>query len=181
VVLEPAPALGEAQRVRVEEAAAPELVRRQQPQQRLPLQVDAAAVAAEEVARHRLAVPHDLADHDVRDVAPRHRVHPLQRLVADPVVVVDEVDVLAARQLDADVARPPGPARVGDVLDAHVRVLGGEPVEPRRRGVGRAVVDEDHLVLARRERLVQQRADAVVDVASRVVDGDDDGDLRLGH
>ena len=98
--------------------------------------------------------------------------------LAEVVVVVDEEHVVAARELDAEVARPPGPARVGDVLDADVGVLGGERVEPRRRRVGRAVVDEDHLVLVGRQRLAEQRPDAVVDVAARVVDRDDDGDLH---
>ena len=178
VVLEPPPALGEAQVVRVEERAPEQLVRREQPDQRLPLEVDARAVAAEQVARHRLAVADDLADHDVGVVAHRHRVHPLQRLLAEVVVVVDVEHVVAARAIGAEVARATGPARVGDVLDMDVGVLRGERVEPRRGRVGRAVVDEDHLVLVGRQRLAEQRPDAVVDVAARVEDRDDDGDLH---
>jgi hypothetical protein len=50
------------------------------------------------------------------------------------------------------------------VLDAHVLVLGRERVESCRRLVGRAVVDEDDLVVVVRERLADERLDAVVDV-----------------
>ena len=63
----------------------------------------------------------------------RRRVHALERVALEPVVVVDEVDELAARQVHAEVARPARPARVRDALDAHVRVLGRERVQPRRR------------------------------------------------
>ena len=52
--------------------------------------------------------PHDLADHDVGVVAPTHRVHPLERLGAEAVVGVDEVDVLPARGVDPEVAGRPG-------------------------------------------------------------------------
>ena len=65
VVLQPPAPLREAEVVRVEEGAPPQLVRREEPDERLPGEVDAAAVAPEQVARHRLAVADDLADHDV--------------------------------------------------------------------------------------------------------------------
>ena len=67
------------------------------------------------------------------------------------------------------------------MLDVDVGVLGGERVQPRGRLVGRAVVDEDQLVGLGRERLAEERAEAVVDVAARVEDRDHDGDPRGGH
>jgi hypothetical protein len=135
------------------------------------------AILGEERRRDRLAVADDLAEHDVGAVAHRHRVHPLERLAPDPVVVVDEEHELAAGDVDADVARAPRPARVGDVADADVLVLRRQLVEPRRRRIGRAVVDEDDLVVAARQGLVEQRPDAVVDQRSGVVDRHDDADL----
>ena len=141
---------------------------------------DRVQVLPEQLARHVLAVADDLPDHDVRPVEPRPRVQALDRVALEPVVVVDEVDVVAAREVHAEVARPAGPARVRDVLHAHVRVLGRERIQARRRAVGRAVVDEDQLQLARRHRLAEQRADAVVEVRAGVEDRHDHADGGRG-
>jgi hypothetical protein len=125
-------------------------------------------------------VPDDLAHDDVRAVASRHVVHPLERLGADPVVVVHEQHELAARHVHAQVARASRPARVLDVADANVRVVARELVEPRGRRVGRSVVDEDRLVLARGHGLVEQRPEAFVDQRPGIEDGNDDADLQHG-
>jgi len=57
----------------------------------------------------------------------------------------------------------------------------GERVEPLAGAVGRAVVDEHDLVLVGGERLVQERANAVIDVGARVVHGYHDADLHHGR
>jgi hypothetical protein len=111
-------------------------------------------------------------------VLDRRLIHALERIALDPVVVVHEVHEIAARHVDPDVARAARPARVGDVLDADVLVLGGERVQARRGLVGRTVVDEDHLVLVARQRLPDERFDAVVDVPPRVEDRDDCAQLH---
>ena len=59
------------------------------------------------------------------------------------------------------------------MLDADVRMLRRQGVEARRGVVRGAVVDEDRLELLGRQRLAEQRGDAVVDVGARVVDGHD--------
>ena len=120
VVLEPAAALREADAVLVEQRLAEQLVRGQQPHERRPLERDVLAVALEHRAGDELALADDLADHDVGLVAQGAVVHALERALAEPVVVVDEVDVLAAGHLDAEVARLARPAGVGDVLHADV-------------------------------------------------------------
>ena len=178
VVLEPPAALGEADAVLVEQRLAEQLVRRQEAHQRRPLERDVAAVPLEHRARDELALADDLADHDVRLVALGAGHKPPQRVLAEPVVVVDEVDVLAAGHLDAEVARPAGPAGVGDVLDADVRMLRRQGVEAGGRLVRGAVVDEDHLELLGRQRLAEQRGDAVVYMGARVVDGHDHAHLE---
>ena len=71
VVLEPAAAFGEADAVLVEQRLAEQLVRRQQPHERRPLERDVLAVALEHRARDELALADDLADHDVGVVAHR--------------------------------------------------------------------------------------------------------------
>jgi hypothetical protein len=61
-------------------------------------------------------------------------------------------------------------------------MIDAERVEPRRRAIGRAIIDEDELELFGRKRLAEQRVDACVDAGPRVVDGHDDADLdRSGH
>ncbi len=176
VVLEAAAALGEADPVLEQQAAPEQLVRREQAEQPRPVEGDGVQALPEHLARHPLAVADDLADDDVGLVGERGRVQALDRVGLEPVVVVDEVDVLPAGHVDADVAGAARPARVGHVADADVGMLRGERVEPGGRRVGRAVVDEDQLELARRHRLPEQRGDALVDVAPRVVDGHDDAD-----
>jgi hypothetical protein len=173
VVLEPPAALREADAVLLEQRLAEQLVGREQANQRRPLEGHVAAVALEHRARDELALADDLADHDVRLVALGAVVEAPQRVLAEPIVVVDEVDVLAAGHLEAEVARPAGPAGVGDVLDADVRMLRRERVEAGRGLVRRAVVDEDRLELLGRQRLAEQRGDAVVYMGARVVDGHD--------
>ena len=102
VIFQPPAAFRKAESMRVEEFATPELVRRQQGDERLPVEIYAGAVATEERARDGLAVTDDLADDDVGSIAYRRSVQPLERLVSDPVVVVDEIHEVASRHLDTD-------------------------------------------------------------------------------
>ena len=67
------------------------------------------------------ADPDHLAVHHVRLVRCRHRVHALQRLREELVVVVGKEDVVTVSARESDVARTPGPTGVGDGLDVHVR------------------------------------------------------------
>ena len=74
-----------------------------------------------------------------------HPDQPLERPRRELVVGVEELDVLAERRLQPDVARPAGPARRRDVDHADVGLLPREPVQALAGAVGRAVVDEDDL------------------------------------
>lgn len=142
--------------------------------------VGARAVRPEELHRHRTALAGHLADDDVGLVLDAVVVHAFQRLVAQPVVVVDVHDELAPGRGGADVTGLSRPARGFLVDDVHVRVRGGDLVQPRRGGIGGAVVDEDGFVLVVRQALPQERGNAVLDVLTRVVHRDDDADLD-GH
>lgn len=73
------------------------------------------------------------------------------------VVLVDELDVLAAGQSDTDVAGLAGPAGVLLADHAYVRVPGRQLVEAVGGVVGRAVVDVDDLVRVSAEALVDER------------------------
>jgi hypothetical protein len=117
--------------VLVDQRLAEQPVRRQQPDQRRPLEPDAGAVLEEQRRRDRLAV----TDHHVRLVALGDRVHAFEGVVLDPVVVVDEQHEIPARHVHADVARPAWPAGVGDVLDAHVSCSCSRASASSRAGV----------------------------------------------
>ena len=73
----------------------------------------------------------------------------------------------------------PGQPELGMCSTRTWRWAARQLVQPRGRGVGRAVVDEDQLDVLGGHGLAEQRADAVVDVGARVVDRDDHADL--GH
>ena len=179
VILEPASALGKADAVLVEERPAEQLVRREHARAAAAESIlSAAAVLPEQRARHRLAVADHLPDHDVRVVARGRRVETLERLGPEPVVVVDEVDVLAARHVDADVARPPWPAGIRYVLrpacaDVARRARPAAPAcrrsNRRRRRSPRTRSKEGIAPAATRCSL---------DVLPRVVDRDDRADLH---
>jgi hypothetical protein len=177
VVLEPLLALREAQAVLLQQRAAEQLVRRQEPERRVG-RAQAVAVDEAQVRRASAAVPDDLADHDVGAVLGGGGVQALERVWIQPVVVVGEEDELAPRRVEADVAGPPGPARVRNVQRAHARLLARERVEPRGGSVARAVVDEDQLALRGGQRLVAQRGDQRPDQPARLEHRDDDADLR---
>lgn len=119
-----------------------------------------------------------LADDDVRAVAPAHRVHPLQRLGTHAVVVVDELDVLAAGRFDGDIARMAGPAGVGQPDQTEERVACGQFLQPVGGGVRGAVVDEEHLEFVGRQRLPLHRVDQGLDEDAGVVGGHHHGDLE---
>ncbi len=172
VVLQATPPAREPQTLLVQERPAQHLVRRQAVQQRVLLQRRVQPGPVPHGHADGTAEALGLADHDVGVGLLGLRVLPFQGLHPEHVVLVDELDVLPGRGLDAVVARSPRPARVLPVDDVHVRVLGRQPVQPGRRLVGRPVVDEDQLQLIGRHRLRQQRLDARLDVPPRVVDRD---------
>ncbi len=180
VVLEPAPALREAQPVRREEGSAEELVGSEGADDRRIPERDAVPGPGEELMRRAAPVARHPADDHVRSVPAREVVEPLQRLRAERVVVVGEEHVLAASGRDPDVARLARPARVRLVDHPDVRMRGGEGVQAGRRRVGGSVVDEDRLVLRFGERLAEDGVDAPVKVWTRVVDRDDHAHLH-GH
>ncbi len=151
VVLQSPSALGKAQTGAVEEGTADHLVRGEAVDEWGVLDGGTRVVAAEQLHRHAAALAGHLAHDDIGTVGHAVVVHPLQGLVAQVVVVVDEHDELAPGGSDADVAGLARPAGVLLVDDLHPGVLGGERVEPGRGGVGGAVVDEDHLVLFGRQ------------------------------
>jgi hypothetical protein len=92
--------------------------------------------------------------------------------------VVDEVHVVAARQVDADVARLAGPARGGIVRDTDVRPHLGDPFDEPLGAVGGAVVDEYDLEVLGREALPVQRADQCGQVATGVEGRNDNARAR---
>lgn len=156
VVLQTPTALAEADALALQEFLAEHLVRREAGHERGAGDVGARMVHAEELHRHRTALAGHLADDDVGLVLDAVVVHALQRLVTQPVVVVHVHDELALGRGGADIAGLARPARGFLVDDVHVRVLGGDLVQPRRGGVGGAVVDEDGLVLVVRKALPKQ-------------------------
>ena len=127
---------------------------------------------------------HELLDHDAvcfqrcaeaDDVAPEAGDgvgKNAEHVGGDVVVTVDEDQVLALRRLDADVARLAHAAvRLVDGADAF-RVRRGIAVTDRAAlAVGRAVVDEDDLIVG--EILRQCGVDALGQVVLDVVDRDD--------
>jgi hypothetical protein len=188
LVLEPPRALGKGEPVLAKERRPEELVRREAVDQRRVTDRAVIAVLPEQhiwrapdgMRRAGLARPkvcRDPADDDVGVVRDRHRMQAPQCLRPKHVVLVDELDVLAVGRLDPHVARLARPARVLLVDDPHVRLRRCEGVEPGRRPVRGAVVDEDRLELVARHRLAHDRGDAILDVAAGVVDRDDDADL----
>ncbi len=177
VVLKTPTAFREPQVDAVEEGAAEHLVRGEAVHQRRGRDRRVRVVLAEQLHGHGAALAGHLADDDVGAVGHAVVVHPLQGLVAEVVVVVDEHDELALGRGDADVPGLARPARGLLVDDVHVGVLGGDLVEPRGSAVRRAVVDEDRLVLIVGQRLPEERGDAILDVRPWVVHRDDDTDL----
>ncbi len=94
----------------VEERAAKELVRRQQLEQWRARQRRVVDITMKQGPGDSLAVANLLADHDIGVIALGALVQSLEGLVTDPVVVVDEVDILARRSIDAHVARAARPS-----------------------------------------------------------------------
>jgi hypothetical protein len=95
------------------------------------------AVVAEELARDALPWP-TTWDDDVRVVAQRRGVQALERLGVEPVVVSTK-STWSPRARSRPMFRGrAGPARVRDVDDRHVLVLGRQGVEPLARAVRRS-------------------------------------------
>ena len=110
----------------------------------------------EQLNGHSAVDADHLADDDVGVVAPSHRVQPAQGLVAQPVVLVDELHVLADAASMPTLRGPAGPAGARLVEHPDLGVLLGQPIEQRRSVIGGSVVDEDELELVGRHRLGQQ-------------------------
>ena len=136
------------------------------------------SVLAVEVVVHAAEIADHLAQDHVSAVRRPQRVHPLQGLGLDDVILVDVHHVIAAGRVGAHVARLPGPTRSRDRDDPDVAVLVGEGVQASEAVVGGTVVDEDQLQFVRRQRLGQQRIDARLQVLTGVVDRDHHTDPR---
>src|SRR5690606_4452290 len=83
------------------------------------------------------------------------------------VVLVHQVDVLAPRHGEPDVAAAGRRAGVVEVEDADVGPELGDRVQPPQGPVRGAVVREDELTLLRRQRLIEQRPQARAEVIVR--------------
>ena len=174
VVLEPPRTLGEADPRVEQELPAEHLVRREQAPQRTPGEVDLRPVLGEQRRRQRAAADSHLASDDhVGAVLAAVVRHPLERLGPEEVVVVNEVDVVAAREVETDVAWLSGPPRRSHVRGTHVGTHLGDPVHEALGAVGGAVVDEDDLELPGRQALPVEGADETREVAAGVERGDD--------
>ena len=102
------------------------------------------------------------------DAVPHPREKGLERIGLKPVVGVNEHDIRTSRAGEP-VVPGDGDARVLliDKRDARIRL--GPSSASLSGVVARSIVDEDHLPV--REGLAEDAADAVVDVAADVVDG----------
>ena len=178
LVLQPSPTLREPQVVLAQERRPEHLVGRQAVDEGGVLDRAGLDVRAEQAEGNEAEVARLLADHDVGAVAIGHRHLARERFWCEGVVLIEKLHVLPARDVDADVAGPARPTRVGRVDDADVGMLGRECVQARRRCVRGSVVHEDGLPFVRLHGLSQQRGNAQVHGRARVVDGDDHGDLH---
>ena len=178
LVLHEAPALREADPGVAQEVDAEELVRGKAAveQGRRRLQGHPAPIPRE----HGLAAWYRrarvLAEHHVRALSIRLAGQALEGGGSDLVVRVDEVDIPAARRVEPDVPRPPRCA--GRIEMDHPDVAGRRRrgVQPLRRPIGRAVIDQDDLVLGRRHALPGQGREARLDLTTRIEHGDHDAD-----
>ncbi len=138
-------------------------------------------VAAEHGEGHGpSADPDHLAEDHVGAVGVGRGDHAFQCLGAEPVVGVQEEHVAAGGQVQADVARLGGAARVLLVDHPHGRAPCGEAVEFLAGAVGGPVVDRDDLQPFGADRLLEDGLDALDQVGHRVVGGDDDTDVGWG-
>ena len=95
---------------------------------------------------------------------------PVEMRVGHHIVGVDEREVLAPREVGADVARRTQPG-VGTAHDADTGVAAGVLAHDPRSCVGGPVVDDDDLEV--RVRLTAEARQTDVDVALHLIDGDD--------
>lgn len=177
-VLGQQPALDEAQVVLFEEGAAEEFVGGQGPVDGGVEGGDAGAGGAQVDGGGAAVGADDPAVDDVGAVGLGHAGEPVQGLGAEVVVGVEEEDVVAGGEGQADVAGAAGAARGGLGEDRQVGVVAGLSGEPGGAAVGGAVVDGDHFDAALVEGLREDRAEAAGEVGAGVVDGDDHGDGR---
>ena len=119
--------------------------------------------------------------HEIRAFAAREGSRRAQNGIVLPVAVEGD-DQRTARQVEAGGQRRGLAVVRAELDDAEQRQLAGEVAEARARRVRRTVVDDDHLVrlpqaLHHALEAQEQRAHVVL----LVVDGDDDGERRVGH
>ena len=171
---------GEPDLVLLEELAPEELQRRQAPVhvrgEDVGIQVGPPEAPVREPAPGARA---HLAGHDVGPVLVGRRDEPLQRLVTEVVVGIEEEDVAARDQVERRVPR------CGRATGAHLVVHHPEHVGVARRpgvrglpgAVGRAVVDDHDLHPVEADGLRDHRVQAPVEVGPGVVGRDDDADV----
>ena len=118
-----------------------------------------------------------VADRDIRARPVRETAELFVHVRRDPVVAVDEAQVLALCQRQGEIARP-ALAAVVDVQAAYLfRMRGGIALRKLTGSVGRAVVHQQELQIV--HRLAEQRVDARGEILFHVVDRDDDAQLHL--
>ena len=126
----------------------------------------------------RSVVPDALADHGERVGRPRRAHQGGDAALGEDVVGVEERQPGPAGPLEGQVARRRGARVLGCADDDHPRIGGGQPLEDRRRPVGRAVVHDDALEggLA----VGEHRPEGALDRAGGVPAGNDDAQLGPG-
>lgn len=122
-----------------------------------------------------------MADHlryeQIRTSSPSHRHHALERLRTEPIILIAEEDVVAARRVDADIARLARPTRVRLVDDVDITMRDRKPIEELRGLVRGPVVDEDDLATVKRHGLAEIAGNAHIDVPARVIDRHNNADV----
>ena len=115
---------------------------------------------------------------DVRAAFLGHPGEAEQGLGAEPVVGVEEEDVVAGGAVQSGVAGLARAARGLLVQHGQIGVAAGLFGQPFRAAVGGSVVDRDHLDAALVQCLGEDGAEAAVEVAPGVVHRHDHGDRR---
>ncbi len=110
MVLDPTGRFVEAQSGRAQEIASEQCVRGHAVGKRDRWRARVTHRASEQGDRHFAALAAHAPDDDVRGCVSSEDQQICQRVSRDPIVLIDELDVLGSRGLDADVARPARPA-----------------------------------------------------------------------
>lgn len=119
---------------------------------------------------------HPIAALDHIHVLCHEREHLFQHCAVDIVVAVHKGEILAFGAVQTEVARS-GNAAVGNMKDPDPLILGRYGVQQLGAAVRRAVVDDEDLQV--RIGLARDAVKTAFDAVPAVVNGNDDGDLRL--